>query len=109
MKTEKSKHTPGPWKISEDSSMRAEIVAPNPEAKPWDKQSQNKYVASVPFGKDKDCRHGFDASLICAAPDLLDALELALTALSSVACNESDEIDNVKTEIANAINKAKGE
>ena len=100
MKNENAKHTPGPWHMDYHTSIFAQC--------PSVYTKNNELVANVLYGNTDDSAKEA-AFLIAAAPDLLAALELALTTLSSVACNESDEIDNVKTEIANAINKAKGE
>ena len=101
MKNENAKHTPGPWSVRRESAGRSGITG-------------REYFDHViePLNINAERTGGefsTNARLIAAAPELLAALELALTTLSSVACNESDEIDNVKTEIANAINKAKGE
>ena len=104
MKNEKSKHTPGPWSVND---IYPHQVGAYLQGKP------GRFVCETINHAAGNCCHTEEdrsnARLIAAAPELLAALELALTTLSSVACNESDEIDNVKTEIANAINKAKGE
>ena len=121
MKNEKSKHTPEPWTAheyaknslgykngkahfitSDDGTPAFQVL----KSETFDHRNGKTGRFWDPSAKAKD---EANARLIAAAPDLLAALELALTTLSSVACNESDEIDNVKTEIANAINKAKGE
>ena len=96
-----SKHTPGPWEYFEQRHWRGEKMY-------GCVRGGGMVIVNgcAPGGTEED---NANARLIAAAPELLAALELALTTLSSVACNESDEIDNVKTEIANAINKAKGE
>ena len=99
MKNENAKHTPGPWMVKGNNTAV------------W---SGGKFITRTEYDAYSNCVNSkneaeANAHLIATAPELLAALELALTTLSSVACNESDEIDNVKTEIANAINKAKGE
>ena len=85
-----SKHTEGPWKHSTTYSV----------------YGQNKMVASV-YGDDPECkpddRLKANATLIAAAPELLEAL---------IDCRRTLEIANFTQELAvvnAAIAKAKGE
>ena len=80
-----SKHTPGPWRITDRSEYRVQIV--------HDIKKENEEVADAkrPFryAKDPEVRRQLDeasieemnanALLIVAAPDLLEACRVALT------------------------------
>ena len=83
-----SKHTEGPWKHSTTYSV----------------YGQNKMVASV-YGDDPECkpddRLKANATLIAAAPELLEALEEVI----AISDRKHDVWDKAKQAIA----KAKGE
>ena len=106
--TNKAKHTPGPWTITEDGR----IQAPNLDAKCWEQQ-QHKHIASAPFAADAltpitmGSERAANARLIAAAPELLAALEFITSAAET---EPGMEIYRAHLEQARAaIAKAKGE
>jgi hypothetical protein len=84
-----SKHSPAPWRVV-GADGRAQGI--------WDAEAKD-VVPSGPMSLE-------DARLIAAAPDLLAALKLALTHLSSA--NWGNKRDNVFTRARDAIEKAEG-
>lgn len=118
----KAKHTPGPWTIPNPNpgDIGAFIEAENPSFKSPGKtplESKTRIVAKVPFGAIGG-RHGADARLIAACPDMLAALENAEASIELVRCldagqaidTEADNmLDSLQNRIRAAIAKAKGE
>ena len=114
--TNKAKHTPGPWTITEDGR----IQAPKLDAKCWE-QRQYKHIASAPFAADAltpiimGGERAANARLIAAAPELLAALEWALKNIEELAIPEFDKrgavtsLNNCADKARAAIAKAKGE
>ena len=112
MKTEKSKHTPGPWSVNDINP--SDIYGYERGTK------RGRFVATaVNFGSGNCCHTEEDranAHLIAAAPELLAALEkalLGLMAATSAANREGNETAvEVYREIGDiacaALAKAKG-
>jgi hypothetical protein len=76
-----SKHTPGPWKIGNEHNYQADRYAKNSE---WAhiRDKNGGLIAKVesvnPKGKRKSCDFDIEAAnarLICACPDMLEALK----------------------------------
>lgn len=90
-----SKHTPGPWSHDGDG----EILA------------QDNVVVVYSHGGQRAVQTDEDANLIAAAPDLLEALELALSALAH--CKADIGYSSLQSKAARkanaAIAKARGE
>jgi hypothetical protein len=98
-----SKHTPGPWRfIVEDNA-----VVAHPEE--YDLVVAMVYAPVRDFALDRDNgSHEGNARLIAAAPDMADALRLALNCLLGQYpehCRMPDEADAIAT-ITAALNKA---
>lgn len=87
-------HTPGPWTV-----MREEYFDGVPLVKRWVRGPQ---LSNAPEGEEAE-RAEADASLIAAAPDLLDALEELLSADPDMPSYGST-LDKAEA----AIRKAKG-
>jgi hypothetical protein len=64
-----AQHTPGPWAVYDDSG----TAEPSPIVTAWDGE-QSIDVAIIPHGPQAQN----DARLIAAAPELLEALKLAV-------------------------------
>lgn len=101
-----SKHTPGPWIVEYEGKQEWVIVAPDGDHTlgyhRWDG------LASV-YGSIDDKSNGIvvgqaNASLIAAAPDMLNALEEAERAISS-GLKDTDAVLGI---IRSAIKKAEG-
>lgn len=98
------KHTPGPWKVSDDvdetvwvSAKAQDNVICDIVGRIWDFEAKTSQIT------DEDIAN---ARLIAAAPEMLEALENIVWSLDHL-----DDIDirNQKESILNAIAKAKGE
>lgn len=79
-----NKHTAGPWELSSE-----------PVRHFWQIFGDYKLVASVPAGGKRNNeaqrqQKVADARLICAAPDLLEALDALLESYCSAMANEYD-------------------
>ncbi len=86
-----TQHTKGPWKVAPDFSIVSE-------------HAYYKIAEIVAGDRDGECEA--NASLIAAAPELLEALQAALEALRGSA--GFDEINNAKKQVKAAIAKATG-
>lgn len=82
-------HTPGPWAVTGQRESARQIVV---------KASNGRTIALVPFNTEREVdsgsplTDGSDASLIAAAPELLDALERAEKHVAKV-CDETTRRD----------------
>ncbi|MCD8350065.1 MAG: hypothetical protein LUC93_05565 [Planctomycetaceae bacterium] len=97
------KHTPGPWKLWDELHPDGDERRPNVVVMPEvaDQGSGNKYACVGGGNIDANAR------LISAAPDLLEACEVAFRAVTSKPTTEKwmNMIDVLRAAIA----KAKGE
>ncbi len=96
-----SKHTPGPWRVEHQN--------PSPTTGEWMiAGSKPGYLAEV-----RDCGSGdvrANARLIAAAPDLLEACELIVSAFDQLAPMSSARNEPLQINAARAaIAKARGE
>lgn len=108
-----SKHTPGPWAIEALRYEGARIVA----GPTYDKSSRpvgwvaaDDTMEEASTGRIREVMSdeaNANARLIAAAPELLEALKLALTALKRVR-NYAQIDDSGLEEMAEAIAKAEG-
>ena len=90
-----AQHTPGPWYVvGEDCEGRQIIASGNPE-------DNRATVIAQTFICDEEQAN---ARLIAAAPDLLEALEQALTMLHDVYNKDTPSIARLRA----TINKAQG-
>jgi hypothetical protein len=97
-----SKHTPGPWLFRGKSSS----VHEQPKNKPGEKYAYGKQIFR--FRDDDDEAAGIsdeDLALILAAPDMLAALEAALTFLVVAG---TDHAEPMRVVLRAAIKKARG-
>lgn len=84
-----SKHTPGPWKIEDPLSGSLSIVVGESPAE-W------RFIADVHIDGADDspavtaAEGAANADLICAAPDLVDALEAAVRGLEAILRNKQN-------------------
>lgn len=97
-----SKHTPGPWKVTGSASGGISVDAKDPAD---NRGFELCEVWGVDCDRDalKDGRAKANANLIAAAPDLLEACEMAV--IDAVA----DDMDPWFAKIKAAIARAKGE
>lgn len=94
-----SKHTPGPWERHEETNS---VVGPKLDDKPV-------WLRPVVFRAETGIKPA-DLALICAAPDLLDALHVALRDLK-IASDSGDfgvEMEPAIYQVQQAIAKATG-
>jgi len=77
------KHTPGPWTLDEPRDSKIGLGR-------WI-CSGDEYVARVNLNENEKRRNA-DAHLIAAAPDLLDAVELALQAIEGSAATDYGDV-----------------
>jgi hypothetical protein len=82
-----SKYTPGPWEWDEDEDGGPGVI-----------HASDILVAYFPW---RNCNEPADARLIAAAPDLLEALEVAWSMLGPVGLSDSI-IDQIESAIAKA-------
>jgi len=93
-----TKHTPGPWKTEQSSRTDIYIISQSVEAR-------NKWVATACNHEfhpteENNKRNQYNARLIAAAPDLLEALRF---------CAGTSYIDDAHRVAQQAIAKATGE
>lgn len=86
-----TEHTPAPWRYQREVTVK-------PGGKP--QVTFEIYTATGKFGHPASCDLEADARLICAAPDLLEALKRVLQFEASFGENDIDDIDR---EYANAV------
>lgn len=89
-------HTPGPWKITQDTTSGQFVT----DTKVRDKT--NGVIAVMHINSKPN------AKLIAAAPDMLDALNIALMCMIGYT-HRNEVIDNAIEKINEAINKATGQ
>lgn len=95
--TQQSKHTPAPWYVSQ-SHPDIRITGIENNSSNWNATIHALYCQDeVPIEE-----HNANASLIAAAPELLEALELADAALSGSNMNMNVVQKKVKAAIAKA-------
>lgn len=92
-------HTPGPWKWQTDGKGHFHITEANGEI-------GNMFIADIIPGMGKE-QEWANRDLITAAPDMLDALKVAL-AFCDITKNYSPDGDDVRKFIQKAIDKAEG-
>lgn len=95
-----AKHTPGPWYYIKDDEWSHSVVTRHGELP--DGSPNYWTVASV--NKRREPEHEANASLIAAAPDLLDALKGALNhwAVPSSICIDRPAYEKARAAIAKA-------
>ena len=94
------KHTPGPWRWSDEYSARD-------LSDTWTLLGSDGHgiLSCDGIGNSPQCLNKSDASLIAAAPDILEALALADCLLSGANMNRKV----IKQKVKAAIAKAKGD
>lgn len=98
MTTKPATHTPGPWRVALDGSVI--------------KAGKSRSVAGTYGGNHKEDQEAFaNARLIAAAPDMLEALEMARSDIHSdcPAMIDIPDCVNLCVTITAIIAKAKGE
>jgi hypothetical protein len=90
------KHTPGPWKVDKVDNAHCYIIAKN-----------GTLLAKV-WLEDNDFNNA-NAHLVAAAPDMLEALEAALSYWDQDRASQQIRLADVERILKSAIAKAKGE
>ena len=101
-----TKHTPGPWAIDKTSNADSiELIVTSTHL-----QGQDDDVCSVYGGNDNNEQtREANARLIASAPELLEALETALTEISPAFNFDQAKYPEWVKQIQSAIKKAKGQ
>lgn len=98
---QKTKHTPGPWSVLDEENRTYVIDA------------EDCTVAIIPMDRTPGNTERADAALISAAPEMLEALDIALSALSDVNLASSNDavrksVYFAHSKVSAVIEKAKG-
>lgn len=95
-------HTPGPWRWAINPSKGCKIEI---------KSGRHRIIATLPYHEDSDGEPDsrLNATLIAAAPELLEAAKIALTAMNYDGAPESNDRIVAKMGLRRAIAKAEGE
>lgn len=95
------KHTPGPWTYKKCPTGYPDLFTFNVNQLYPD--PDHNCICGIASGLDSED----DARLIAAAPDLLEACEMALRVL--IQTKPNDYVTETINDLNNALNKAKGE
>ena len=106
------KHTPAPWKVGMGGSIRCDYTD-----KDGDDiiiggiRNRSIQIGSAPFTTPKPSEQEANATLISAAPELLDALQNILNGIEAwmIDSPADDLLENAAKRARNAIKKARGE